>query len=306
MISWRAMAADERPSVAPTLPESMLEGADTVLVRGEEAERVRTVLSTPGAGGTAKTAKTPGGAAKSEAYRMGELLGKGGMGAVYVAVDVALGREIAIKVALAPDHPELLSRFLTEARVTAGLSHPGIVRVHDMGLDDAGRPYFTMKRIRGKPWSEALEGETPRERLDVFQKVAEAVGHAHAKGVLHRDLKPANILVGEYGEVVVADWGLARVQGEADVLGGAGTGSSSSSSSSSSPGSRGDEGLTRTGSAMGTPGYAAPEQMAGEIEKLGPATDIYALGAILYQCLAGEPPFRGDSLAKILAAQDAG
>ncbi|MBI4613423.1 MAG: SUMF1/EgtB/PvdO family nonheme iron enzyme [Planctomycetes bacterium] len=290
-------------SIARTVPESLVEGADTVVVRGEGAGRVRELLTSAGAG--------------ANRYRGPTLLGKGGMGAVYVAVDAVLGREVAIKVALAPEHSEILSRFLTEARVTAGLSHPGIVAVDDMGLDEEGRPWFAMKRIRGKPWSEVLEGETPRERLDVFQKVAEAISHAHANGVLHRDLKPANILVGSHGEVVVADWGLARVQGAADVLGGPGSRSMDTSHGHGhghghGPRSRSTvtpaeaHGLTRAGSAMGTPGCAAPEQMAGEIEKLGPATDIYALGAILHQCLAGEPPFRGSSFAAILAAQDVG
>ncbi|MBI4614060.1 MAG: SUMF1/EgtB/PvdO family nonheme iron enzyme [Planctomycetes bacterium] len=254
---------------------------------GDSLEAIRRLIS----GKPASEAPEVGG------YSTSELLGKGGMGAVYLARDLLLDREVALKVVLDPRDKNLLARFLAEVRVTAGLSHPGIIRVHDLGLDALGRPYFTMKRIRGEPWSKVLKKETLRERLDVFQKVAEAVAHAHSRGVVHRDLKPANVLVGEYGEVVVADWGLAGVRGS-----GFGVREEEKTAGAQNE----DVRLTRAGGVMGTPGYAAPEQVAGDLDRIGPASDVYALGAILYECLAGEPAYAPGPAIQVISAQQQG
>ncbi|MBI4615023.1 MAG: serine/threonine protein kinase, partial [Planctomycetes bacterium] len=195
---------DPREPLEETRPAPTELGPDSVLISGESAQVVRNVL--------AKSA--PGG----ERYRLLELLGRGAMGEVYLAVDTVLGREVAVKFASDPRRADLALRFLTEVQVTGGLDHPGVVRVHDFDVDREGRPFFTMKRIRGEPWSELLQKQSLQDRLEVFQRVAEAVAHAHSRGVLHRDLKPANVLVGEYGEVVVADWGLAKILDKAGGL----------------------------------------------------------------------------------------
>ncbi len=150
-----------------------------------------------------------------EPYVVVSELGRGGMGSVHLATDVGLEREVALKVAHT-EHPALIARFLLEAQVMAGLSHPGILRVHRLGVDAAGRPYYTMKRIEGRPWSEILPGQAPHERLETFQRVLEAMAHAHSRGVIHRDLKPANVLTGGHGEVVVADWGLTKILGDVE------------------------------------------------------------------------------------------
>ena len=209
-------------------------------------------------------------------YVYGEVIGRGGMGEVILAHDRHIGRDVAIKRLRAAtftedDH----ARFLREARIQARLDHPAVVPVYELSRDAEGRPYFTMKRLAGVTLSEMIANPTTtRQRLlRAFADVCRAVDFAHARGVVHRDLKPANISLGEFGEVYVLDWGVARVVGDAtqevvtadiDTL----------------------EGSTPTEKVLGTPGYMAPEQLASpEVDR--PA-DVYALGAILFEILAGE------------------
>ncbi|MBX7197573.1 MAG: SUMF1/EgtB/PvdO family nonheme iron enzyme [Sandaracinaceae bacterium] len=223
----------------------------------------------------------------------GVLLGAGGMGEVFRVRDHSLHRVLAMK-ALLPDLMEqtaLRDRFIEEAQVTAQLAHPGIPPVHEIGELDDGRPYFTMKEVHGVTLAQVIDeahrdplaGQrwSEQRRLEIFQKVCEAVAYAHARGVAHCDLKPLNVMVGAFGEVLVMDWGVARL---VDASGSAPTGEP--------PVMTG--GLAAMESIVaGTPAYMAPEQAAGRIDLLGPPADVYALGVILFELLSGERPYKG-------------
>jgi eukaryotic-like serine/threonine-protein kinase len=222
-------------------------------------------------------------------YSVGDVIGKGGMGEVLLARDPEIGRDVAIKRMVDGASPALLARFMREAKIQARLEHPAIVPVHELGRDAEGRPYFTMKRLTGTTLHDVLQ-RPPRlpELLRTFVDVCLAIGFAHARGVVHRDLKPANIMVGDFGEVYVLDWGLARVTAEADEP-------------RTSDDLAAAEGLTQAGAMLGTPGYMAPEQVR-DAGLVGPAADVYALGCLLFEILAGEPLHpRGDALASTLA-----
>lgn len=217
-------------------------------------------------------------------YRLIEPIGHGGMGAVYRAEDLPLGRHVALKVLDAADPSgELAARLAREARVLAQLEHPGIVPVHDVGELGDGRIFYTMKLVRGHRLDRYLaESPSLAERLRVFARICEAVAFAHSRGVLHRDLKPQNIMVGSFGEVLVMDWGVAKVlkggdEGEETTL------APATPAMAEEPPERTFEGLdtTQHGVVMGTRGYMAPEQARGEIASLDARTDVYSLGAVL-------------------------
>src|SRR5262249_19645456 len=200
-------------------------------------------------------------------YDVQELLGYGGMGVVYKAWHLRLHRPVAVKMLLAGAcaQPQELERFLREAETVAGLRHANIVQVHDMG-DLDGRPYFTMEYVEGGSLARKLAG-TPQpadKAAALVATLAQAVQVAHQSGIVHRDLKPANILLTADGTPKVSDFGLARRL-------------------------EGGGGLTLTGVPVGTPSYMAPEQGRGNGDAIGPATDVYALGAILYELLTGRP-----------------
>ncbi len=212
-------------------------------------------------------------------YEVGPLLGRGGMGDVLLCRDQTIGRDVAIKQMRghAPNKDEI-ARFLREAKIQARLEHPSIVPVHSLGRDEADLPYFTMKRLTGTTLAELLVAPSPPSQqrlLRMFADVCVAVEFAHSHAVVHRDLKPANIMIGDFGEVYVLDWGLARVLSEREDGGSMGDGVVSL------------DGQTQAGALLGTPGYMAPEQIEGAAH-VGPAADIYALGAILFEILAGE------------------
>jgi len=207
-------------------------------------------------------------------YELGELLGRGGMGEVLLAHDVRIGREVAIKrMRNAEPEPEAEARFLREAKIQARLQHPAIVPVHELGRDADGRPYFTMKRLAGVTLHELCGGPL-QPLLRAFAEVCLAIEFAHEHGVIHRDLKPTNIMLGDFGEVYVLDWGVARVIDDD---------SANASVSDIAAG----EGETQVGAVMGTPGYMAPEQALGYA--MTPAIDIYALGCMLFEILTCEP-----------------
>jgi len=215
-------------------------------------------------------------------------LGRGGMGIVERVFDRVLQREVAVK-RLRLTRASTLRRFLAEARVVAALDHPGIVPVHDAGLDARGRPWFSMPLVSGTSLAVVLglaragQGGWSRERLlGVLQKTCEIVAYAHARGIVHRDLKPANVMVGAFGEVLVLDWGLARLVEQEP---------SAEQVDGESHASSADEHGTRHGVLVGTPAYMPPEQAGGEHELVGPQSDVYAVGAILYHLLAGRAPY---------------
>ncbi|MBS1148927.1 MAG: Serine/threonine protein kinase PrkC, regulator of stationary phase [Myxococcaceae bacterium] len=233
--------------------------------------------------GATTLAEPPG----KERYEQLKLLGAGGMGDVHLCRDGRIGREVARKV-MRPEaaaYADGRDRFLREARVQGQLEHPAVVPVYELG-EEAGAPFFTMKRVRGQTLGQLLnalaEGDpqtrrqyTRRRLLTAFSQLCVAIDFAHSRGVLHRDLKPENVMLGDFGEVHVLDWGLARVAGVED-----------------SPGlpalSAGAPGATQAGTMMGTPGYMAPEQAEGNLPRLAGWTDVYALGAILFELLTLE------------------
>ena len=212
-------------------------------------------------------------------YDLGEVIGRGGMGEVVTAHDRRIGRDVAIKRmhGLAPSN-NAIARFLREARIQARLDHPAIVPVHELGIDASGRPYFTMKRLAGETLAHRLAATAGRGPLQpllrTFVDVCLAIEFAHSRGVVHRDLKPSNIMLGDYGEVYVIDWGIARVIADRERA-----------TTHSADLDTLDEG-TKTGDLLGTLGYMAPEQVHGQ--EADPASDVYALGSILFEILAGE------------------
>jgi len=212
---------------------------------------------------------------RSERYVILRPIGQGGMGCVYAARDTQLGREVAIKVsnAAAPTD-DLDQRLRQEARVLARLEHPGIVPVHDAGLLEDGRWFYVMKLVRGETLADhARSLEHEAARLVVFERVAETVAFAHAAGIVHRDLKPSNVMVGQFGEVLVLDWGVARVLADSEH----------------DTGVRADRLISGTsgGTRMGTAGFMAPEQAQGDSSNAGPPADVYALGALLFWMWTG-------------------
>jgi eukaryotic-like serine/threonine-protein kinase len=235
-------------------------------------------------------------------YELRDEVGRGGMGVVYRAWDVALGRDVAIKLLAdryATDSAPA-KRFVSEARITGQLQHPGIPAVHQVGATSDGRPFLAMKLIKGRTFDAMLKDrQDPSadrgQLLAVFEAVCQAIGYAHAHRVIHRDIKPTNVMVGAFGEVQVMDWGLAKVLGEA-------MGSSSSSSATDvtraetevSPAPEAGS-QTQAGSLVGTPAFIPPEQAAGEIDRVDARSDVFGLGALLAVVLTGKPPYIGET-----------
>jgi serine/threonine-protein kinase len=209
-------------------------------------------------------------------YDILEVLGSGGMGVVYRARQRALGRLVALKMVrgdACPDH-EQLQRFKREAEAVARLQHPNIVQIHDVG-EHNGRPYFSMELLEGGSLRSRRGSVTPRESAEVVEALARAIHEAHCRGIVHRDLKPGNVLLTADGTPRVTDFGLARDLASESLL-------------------------TPSGAVLGTPAHMAPEQAEGKAKEAGPAADIYALGAILYELLTGQPPFKGPTTPDIL------
>ena len=232
----------------------------------------------------ARSGPAPAGAAGTERYAFGDVIGRGGMGEVVSARDAQIGRTVAIK-RLHDASPDAVARFLREAQVQGRLEHPAVVPVHELSHDARG-PFFVMKQLAGVTLADvvarlaagdaATATQFTRQRLlRAFAEVCLAIEFAHAKGVIHRDLKPANIVLGEFGEVYVLDWGIARVLG--DAADGAGHGLAGL-----------DAGDTQAGAILGTPGYMSPEQVTGDAALDGRA-DVYALGCMLFEILALAP-----------------
>jgi eukaryotic-like serine/threonine-protein kinase len=244
-------------------------------------------------------------------YQVERFHAKGGLGEVVLARDAVLHREVALKLIQRPHDrvKQNRDRFLREAKITGLLEHPGIVPVYGEGITADGRPFYAMRFIHGESLQQAIEdfynvdgaSRNSSERtvgsqklLRRFVDVCNTIEYAHSRGVIHRDLKPANVMLGKYGETLVVDWGLAKSLGPA--------------SSEAETGGITDDPLfdntdapTQAGAAVGTPAYMSPEQAAGQVDKLGPATDIYSLGATLYCVLTGRAPFADRSDRGVLA-----
>lgn len=208
-------------------------------------------------------------------YEIRNIIGRGGMATVYLGLDHALEREVAVKVLSVEDQARA-ERLAREARILARLEHPGLVPVHDYGVLGDGRPYYVMKYVRGARLDEvALSAVELQERLRIFLRMCETVAFAHSAGVIHRDLKPENVMIGAFGEVLVLDWGAARVLSDPE---------------------------THPITVVGTPGYMAPEQMDGHADQCDARSDIYALGAVLEYLCAGEHP-AVDAIATVARAE---
>jgi serine/threonine protein kinase len=236
-------------------------------------------------------------------YKLCEFIARGGMGVVYAAEDVKLPRRVALKILDTPDaNGELASRLMREARILAQLEHPGIVPVHDVGVLPGGRVFYTMKFVEGLRLDRyIMQLDSLPQRLRLFLRVCDAVAFAHARGVVHRDLKPANIMVGSFGEVLVMDWGLAKIlrehslsRDETLITYGQKADVESDSTQSTV--------VTGHGTVMGTPGYMSPEQARGETEQIDVRSDIFSLGALLKFIAVGGAQGKSAALPRPLLA----
>jgi predicted Ser/Thr protein kinase len=265
---------ERRPPV-PGSPVGSSHEAETVSPPGEPS-----AVGSPGAGkelpqaaAALRTGTTLGALpAGFGRYRIEKVLGKGGMGAVYLAYDTQLDRHVALKVpTFAQDEGEQRERFFREARAAAVLRHPNLCPVYDIG-EHEGVYYLTMAYIEGKPLSDYVGADRPlppRQAAGIVRQMALALQEAHEHGIIHRDLKPSNVLISPKQEPIITDFGLARRAASQD------------------------ERLTHSGAVMGTPAYMPPEQVNGDVAAMGPGCDIYALGVILYELLTGRRPFEG-------------
>ncbi len=229
------------------------------------------------------------GVASGRLHDEGEIA-RGGMGAIHRIYDTGLRRRVALKVihpGLAKD-PQDLRRFVNEARITGALDHPGIVPVHDLVSQGAGQVSYTMRLVEGRKLGALIDGQASRADLERILRslvsVCETLAFAHGRGIIHCDLKPDNIMVGDFGEVYVMDWGCALVRHGRDLV---------------------DEAQEPEGSVVGTPRYMAPEQARGEISRVDARSDVFALGAILYKALSGHAPYGGPTATALAAAQRA-
>jgi formylglycine-generating enzyme required for sulfatase activity len=274
--SRRTEPKDPRVDAAKVeaLPDSANDVTKSFTAHGQET------LAPQSVGNQAFEAETKGTglAGQFGRYRIIRALGTGGMGTVYLAEDTHIGRQVALKTPHFTEDPtgKQLERFFREARSAGNLRHPHICPIYDFGQID-GKHFITMAYIEGRPLSAFIQPDKPqseRQILIVIRKLALAVQAAHDKGIVHRDLKPANIMIDTSGEPIIMDFGLARPAAVSN-----------------------DIRLTQTGNILGTPAFMSPEQVEGEPDKIGPATDQYSLGVILYELLTGQLPFQGSVIA---------
>jgi serine/threonine protein kinase len=304
LLRWQELRQQGQPVAAEELCGDCPEMIEEVRQQIQALEAMEALLGM-GEGSTADAAEELGpseaaaGYPRVPGYEVLEILGQGGMGVVYKARQLALGRLVALKMLLAGPHarPEQRARFRTEAEAAARLRHPHVVQIYEVG-EHQGQPYFAMEYVDGDSLAQRLAGTLlpARQAAELTATLADAVHAAHQQGIVHRDLKPANILIADcrlqiadckngpdqfaicnlQSAIKVTDFGLARRLDDAAA------------------------GPTQSGAILGTPSYLAPEQAAGKTHTVGPAADVYALGAILYEMLAGRPPFQGESTLETL------
>lgn len=232
---------------------------------------------------------------KGDRYLIEKEIARGGMGAVLRAVDCDIRREVAVKYMLNQADPKKKLRFIEEAQITGQLEHPNIVPIHELGVDAHKRLFFSMKMVKGRSLAQVIDElrQNPKTAekeyfltrlLNIFVNVCNALAYAHSRGVIHRDLKPANIMLGDFGEVYVMDWGLAKVKGQGSEIPLPKTSANVVTSRES------EADLTQEGSVLGTPAYMPPEQATGKVQSIDERSDVYSLGAILYAMLTLQPP----------------
>ncbi|MCB1276872.1 protein kinase [Prosthecobacter sp.] len=287
--------------VAPPTPSELPYDLATMLVAKPVVSPTLQRQNTPSYAGANPAASAP--------LIFGKRIAQGGMGAILEANDCKLGRTIAVKVMLseADCSEEQKQRFIQEAAILGRLEHPNIVPIHDLGLDPEGQLYYTMKLVKGETLQNildrlrqedaaTLEHYTLDRLLTIFRKVCDALAFAHANHIIHRDLKPENVMVGEFGEVLVMDWGISK------VMGNLGNEVVSNDASALPPAPQGTGSFTATmeGAVMGTPNYMSPEQAMGKVNELDERSDIFSLGGILYAILTLRPPVEGKDVWEVL------
>lgn len=226
--------------------------------------------------------KVPEGIPPEADYGLIGVLGEGGMGIIHSAQQISIGREIAVKM-LKPElanDKEASQRFLVEAQVTGNLDHPNIVPIHDLGCTEEGCLFIAMKKVKGVEWNETIHQKSVKENLDILLRVCDAVAFAHSKNILHRDLKPENVMLGEYGEVILMDWGLVASLDPKSKVGG----------------------ITDDSAQAGTPAYMPPEVARCEVKKIGIRSEVYMLGGILFEIVTGMQPHFGKDVYACLEA----
>jgi serine/threonine protein kinase len=310
MASIRPQLPESPPLLAPTLELShLVEGSGhgaqepTLVPQASKREQLAHPTHVPGpviavVGPDASSAGN--GELDGASYQLHRQIGVGGMGEVWEARQRELGRTVALKrLRSGKQSASNVRLFKSEARLTAILDHPNIVTVHELGRDQAGHMFYTMKLIEGTPWSDVLaagerrtgDGELVklelRDHLDILVEVSQAIAFAHSRGVIHRDIKPGNVMIGDYGEIQVVDWGLAVALFPLDALGRTETWTLAD--------------LPTSALVCGTPAYMSPETAMAKRDLIGPATDVYLLGAVLFHLLYGRPPHKGKSVDAVLS-----
>lgn len=274
---WMESPSESNPNMTIKTDEGDINSTrSTLVIKSKKMSKPQTASSS-----LAEAARKAAAADQPE-YELTKVLGEGGMGIVYEGRQTSIDREVAVKM-LKPNtalDEKTRMKFLAEAVVTGDLDHPNIVPIYDVGTNEDGALFYSMKKVQGTPWLKVVKTKTLHENLDILMKVSDAVAFAHARGIVHRDLKPENVMLGDYGEVLVMDWGLAQATSTF----------------------RKSNNVGESTSMGGTPSYMAPEMATGPIGKIGPHSDIYLLGAILYEIITGRPPHTGKNAMQCLMA----
>ena len=271
-----------RTQASPTVPTQMKGGSQKKAPPSKQQQQTLIIKTKSFSDAIPSDSGAPRIKEDEPEYELLKVLGEGGMGIVYDARQTSIDRNVAVKMlkAKSADNQKQRAKFLAEAVVTGELDHPNIVPIYDVGSNSEGALFYSMKKVQGTPWLKIIKQKSIPENLEILMKIADAVGFAHARGVVHRDLKPENVMLGEFGEVLVMDWGLAQP----------------------SKAFRKSRSIVETNTMGGTPAYMAPEMTTGPIERIGPPSDVYLLGAMLYEILTGGPPHVAKNAMKCLMA----